>query len=194
MPLIYFVRHGQTDWNAQKRMQGHVDIPLNDTGRSQAARNGAVLARLLSGHEHFDYVSSPLIRATETMQILQREIGIAPEDFRTDMRLCEIHLGDWCGLVYTEIADTYPEEFRIRNADPWNFRYPGEGGESFASFSERVIDWLSSVQTDTVVTSHGGVLRVLNQHLTQLDKSEAHKFDVPQDRIFRISDGVLEPL
>lgn len=192
MPLIYFVRHGQTGWNAEKRMQGHLDIALNDTGRSQAARNGAVLARLLGDHERFDFVSSPLIRAFETMQILRREIGVAPDDFRTDPRLCEIHLGDWGGLIYTEIAETFPEEHQVRDEDPWNFLYPGEGAESFASFYERVLDWLDSVETDSVVTSHGGVLRCLNRHFTQIGEREALKFDVPQDRIFRISDGVLE--
>ena len=194
MPLIYFVRHGQTDWNAGKRLQGQFDIPLNDVGRVQAARNGTMLAGLLDEYERFDFVSSPSMRATETMQILRREIGIAPDDFRTDPRLYEIHFGDWGGLIYTEIAAIYPEQFRIRNADPWNFVYPGEGGESFASFAARVLDWLDSVKTDTVVTSHGGVLRALNQHFTQIDKRDAHKVGVPQDRIFRISDGVLELL
>jgi probable phosphoglycerate mutase len=194
MPLIYFVRHGQTDWNAEQRMQGHMDIPLNDTGRGQAARNGALLARLLEDHGRFDFVSSPLIRAAETMQILRREIGIIPEHYRKDLRLREIHLGDWQGLNYTEIADIHPEMHRVRDEDPWNFLYPGEGGESFAGFSARVLDWLDSVRIDTVVTSHGGVLRALNQHVTQMDKREAIKLDVPQDRIFRISDGVLEPL
>lgn len=194
MPLIYFVRHGQTDWNAEKRMQGHRDIPLNDTGREQAARNGALLAKLLDDHERFDFVSSPLIRAFETMQILRREIGINPDDFRTDPRLSEIHLGDWQGVIATNIADTFPEEHRIRDEDPWNFLYPGEGGESFASFTVRVLDWLDSVKTDTVVTSHGGVLRSLNYHFTDIEKREAFNFSVPQDKIFRISDGVLEPL
>lgn len=194
MPLIYFVRHGQTDWNAEKRMQGHMDIPLNVTGRAQAARNGAMLARLLDDHGRFDFVSSPLVRASETMQIIRREIGIAPEDYRHDPRLREIHLGDWQGLIYTEIATAFPAEHRLRDEDPWNFLHPGEGGESFASFSERVLEWLEGVKTDTVVTSHGGVLRVLNQHFTQVDKREAHKFDVPQDKIFRIADGVLESL
>lgn len=194
MPLIYFVRHGQTDWNAEKRMQGHMDIPLNDTGRAQAARNGAMLARLLDDHGRFDFVSSPLVRASETMRILRREIGVIPEHYREDARLREIHLGDWQGLIYTGIAEIHPEEHRIRDQDPWNFLYPGEGGESFARFSVRVLEWLDSVSTDTVVTSHGGVLRVLTQYFTQMDRREAMNLDVPQDKIFRISDGVLEPL
>ncbi len=175
-------------------MQGHLDVPLNDFGRGQAARNGALLATLLEDHSRFDFVSSPLMRAAETMQILRREIGIAPQDYRTDPRLREIHLGDWQGLIYTEIAGKFPDQQRLRNEDPWNFLYPGEGGESFASFSARILDWLSEVKTDSVVTSHGGVFRALNQHFTQMDKREAVKVDVPQDKIFRISDGVLEAL
>ena len=61
---IYFVRHGQTDWNAERRFQGQLDIPLNDTGRAQAARNGAALARVIGDSAGFDFVSSPLSRAT----------------------------------------------------------------------------------------------------------------------------------
>ena len=192
MPLIYFVRHGQTDWNAEKRMQGQLDVPLNDTGREQAARNGKALAKLIDDHTRFSFVSSPSVRATETMRILRREIGIEPESFRTDSRLLEIHVGDLQGYVHSELPRVFPELVALRNENPWNFLYPGEGGESLAVVSERIIDWLDSVTTDTVVTSHGGVMRCLYRHLSGLDDWDAVKMDVPQDRIFRILDGRIE--
>lgn len=93
VPTIYFIRHGQTDWNAEGRFQGQCDIPLNDTGRAQAGRNGRALATAIGAADGFDFVSSPLQRASETMRILRRELGLDPTDFRTDARLVEINVG-----------------------------------------------------------------------------------------------------
>src|SRR6185503_9842367 len=84
---LYYVRHGETDWNRDQRYQGQKDIPLNATGRSQAARNGKVLAGALGERATgLDYVASPLERACETMQIVRRELGLPPDAFRTDDR------------------------------------------------------------------------------------------------------------
>src|SRR5262249_13807186 len=72
---IYFVRHGETDWNAAKRYQGRRDIPLNATGLAQGRRNGQVLAELIGSRAaSLDYVASPLMRARETMEIMRAEI------------------------------------------------------------------------------------------------------------------------
>jgi probable phosphoglycerate mutase len=141
---------------------------------------------LLDDHGRFDFVSSPLIRAAETMRIIRRELGIIPEHYREDLRLREIHLGDWQGLNYTEIADVHPEMHRIRDEDPWNFLYPGEGGESFAMLSARILDCIGEIDRDTVVTSHGGVSRCLRRHYLGLDEAAAFKLDVPQDKVLRI--------
>src|SRR5262245_42381695 len=101
---IYFVRHGETDWNLAQRYQGRRDIPLNATGRAQATRNGRVLAQAL-GHAagQLDYVASPLVRATETMEIIRREIGLPPRGYRTDDRLREIGYGNWEGELWAEL-------------------------------------------------------------------------------------------
>src|SRR6185312_12901881 len=88
---LYFIRHGETDWNRDQRYQGQRDIPLNATGRGQAARNGKVLAGALGERAAgLDYVASPLERARETMQIVRRELGLPPDAFRTDDRLKEV--------------------------------------------------------------------------------------------------------
>jgi probable phosphoglycerate mutase len=191
MPLIFFLRHGQTAWNAERRIQGHLDAPLNDTGRRQAARNGRALAEIITDAGAFDYVSSPLVRARETLEIVRRELGLDPKAYRTDPRLREYHLGDWQGHIYDDIERDFPELIAERNRDPWNFRYPGEGGESFASFSQRVLAWLAEIERDTVVTAHGGVMRCLRRHFLRLDDEATFKLDAPQDKVLRIEGGTL---
>lgn len=192
MPLIYVLRHGQTNWNAEWRMQGHTDIPLNDKGRTQAAKNGRVLATLIRDPYAFDFVSSPLSRATETMEILRREIGADPKSYRTDPRLREINLGDWEGHVASELLRNFPELMAQRNRDPWNFLAPGEGAESYAMLSARVLHWLGDVGRDAVVTAHGGVVRCLRKHLLGLDDRATFEHEVPQDRVLRIADGTAD--
>lgn len=191
MPLIYFLRHGETEWNAIRRMQGHADIPLSDKGRAQAARNGRALAGEIDAPSRFDFVSSPLIRASETMEIVRREMDLAPKAYRTDPRLREYHMGDWQGLLYDDVCRNAPELIAMRERDPWNFVCPGENAESYARLSERVFEWLDEVKSDSVVTSHGGVMRCLRRHFMGLDGAEAYRLDVPQDKVLRIADGEL---
>ena len=186
MPLIYFLRHGQTDWNANKRFQGQLDVPLNDTGRGQATRNGRTLAQILTNASDFDFVSSPLSRASETMEIVRRELRLDPKAYRTDPRLREIHVGDWQGHWARDIASN-PE----RNRDPWNFVHPGDGGESYALLSARTLAWFAEVDRDTIVTAHGGVMRCLRRHIEGLDEKAAFQLFTPQDQVMRIENGQI---
>ena len=191
MPLIYFLRHGQTGWNAERRIQGHLDAPLNDVGRVQAARNGRALANIVGDASAFDYVSSPLVRASETMEIVRRELRLDPKEYRTDLRLREYNLGDWQGHLYADIERDFPERIAEQQRDPWNFLYPGDGGESFVLLSARVLEWLAEIERDTIVTAHGGVMRVLRRHFLGLDTYATFMLDVPQDKVMRIENGAL---
>ena len=89
--LLYYVRHGLTDWNIAGRLQGHRDIPLNQTGRAQAVHCGEILRDLLArggrSVSHCDYVASPLSRARETMEIMRATLRIAPTDYEIEPRL-----------------------------------------------------------------------------------------------------------
>jgi broad specificity phosphatase PhoE len=100
---LYFVRHGETDWNAERRLQGRRDVPLNALGRKQAARCGELLRELLvvggATPRQFAFTSSPLSRARETMAILRTALGVAPEDYAIDARLAELSFGRWEGLT-----------------------------------------------------------------------------------------------
>ena len=182
---LYFVRHGETDWNAVRRYQGQTDTPLNDKGRQQAARNGRVLRQQLAARRDLDFVASPLQRAAETMTIVRREMGLPPDDFRRDDRLKEIHFGHWEGRVWDVLSDEDPEAFQARRGDPFNWR--PIGGESYADLAERVGGWLAEVDRDTVVVAHGGVSRVVRGHALALDIASIPLLDVPQDKVLLLT-------
>ncbi len=191
MPVVYFIRHGETDWNAERRIQGQLDIPLNARGREQACRNGRVLAELITEPESHDFVASPLIRACETMSIILRELGLPPEGFRRDSRLMEIHYGDWQGHVVEALRIRWAEAAAARDRDPWNVAPPGRDAENYAMLSARITAWFSEILRDTVVVAHCGVSRALRAHVMGLDAYTMHKLDVPQDKILRIEGTCL---
>ncbi|RYE68854.1 MAG: histidine phosphatase family protein, partial [Rhizobiaceae bacterium] len=118
--LLYVIRHGQTDWNAEGRLQGQKDIPLNDTGRLQATGNGEALKELLGDDvADFDFVASPLSRTRETMERLRTAMGLDPLAYRTDDRLVEVSFGDWEGQTLAEVKKLEPELLKERKRQKW---------------------------------------------------------------------------
>jgi broad specificity phosphatase PhoE len=185
---LYFVRHGETDWNRARRYQGQRDIPLNPTGRVQAQRNGQVLAEVLgAGTAALDYIASPLSRARETMEIIRQELTLPRLGYRTDDRLLEIHYGHWQGRLWEELPDADPEGYAARLADPWGWQ--PTGGESYRMLSERVARWVAEITNDAVVVSHGGVSKVLRGLILQLGIAEIASLDVPQDKVLQVTAG-----
>ncbi len=194
--LLIFVRHGQTDWNAQGRMQGHRDIPLNSVGRAQAGDNGKRLA-VFCQHEklapaELEFVSSPLGRTRATMELLRGELGLATGGYGLNDDLKEITFGAWEGMTLEELSDTEQEQILKRRTDKWNFGYPD--GESYAQLAHRVARWLQSVDRPTVVVSHGGVFRVLRGWLEGLPTRDVPSIAVPQDKVFVWRKGRFEEI
>ena len=187
VPTIVFVRHGETDWNAEGRLQGRRDIPLNDTGRRQARRNGETIARILPEAAGYDFVASPLGRARETMEIARQAMGLDPAGYAVDPRLIEITFGELEGFTYLDIENRQPGWLRERDANKWEFLPPG--GESYRMLSDRIVAWVETLTRPAVVVAHGGVGRVLRAHLLDLDKAESVAEDFPQDRLFLWRDG-----
>lgn len=190
VPDFVFVRHGQTDWNVEGRLQGQRDIPLNDIGRGQAKRNGEVIRDRIPEAVGFDFVASPLSRARETMEIVRTAMGLPPKDYEVDARLLEITFGELEGLTYREVETRDPGWMRMRDANKWDYLPPG--GESYHMLSDRIIGWLGTLERPSLVVAHGGVGRVLRAHLLGLDKQETVSEDFPQDRVFLWRDGVGE--
>lgn len=189
---IYFVRHGQTEWNAELRLQGQQDIPLNDTGRLQAARNGEMLGSLVADLAAFAFVSSPLQRARETMEILRKSAGMDVRDYAIEERLKEISFGDWEGLTTAEVAATCPARIEDRSVDKWDFLPPGDNAESYEILSWRVGSWLKDVADNTIAVCHGGIIRCVFKLTGVLSKQAAANLDIPQDRLLRFKGGQLE--
>lgn len=191
--LIYMIRHGQTDWNAELRMQGQKDIPLNPLGRSQATGNGAALRDILgTDAAGFDYVSSPLSRTRETMERLRAAMALTPAGYRTDDRLVEVNFGDWEGHTLTELEQIWPDRLKARARGKWDFIPPGADAESYEILSWRVGSWLRSVTRDTVCVSHGGVIRSVLRLVGGYSGDAAAEATIPQDRILRIDPGAGE--
>jgi|SRR5581483_5893266 len=185
---LYYVRHGETDWNRAQRYQGQRDIPLNATGREQAVHNGRTLAAALgAAAATLDFVASPLERARETMELMRRELGLPPQAYRTEARLSEVHYGHWEGELWQELPTRDPEGFAAREADKWGWR--PKGGESYRDLSERVGAWLATVERDTVVAAHGGVMRVLRGLTSRLQPAQIFALDVPQDKVLVVEAG-----
>ncbi len=187
---LYFIRHGQTDWNLEGRLQGHTDIPINSTGQAQAEQNGETLARILAAPEEFHFVSSPLVRARKTMEIIRQTIGLEPSGYDTDNRLMEVRFGEFEGLKFDEIATQMPEEFKLRENNKWLYTPPG--GESYADLTARVGGWYDSIDRDTVCVAHGGVSRGLRGVVLNLDPNSITDLPVPQDKVLKVEAGQIE--
>jgi broad specificity phosphatase PhoE len=188
---LYFVRHGETDWNAERRLQGRRDIPLNALGRKQAARSGELLANLLaiSGAtpQQFAFTASPLSRARETMEIMRAELGVPPQDYAIDARLAELSFGKWEGLTYKEVRALDRSVLATRERDKWNFQPPG--GESYAQLLVRVREWHDGMTGDAIIAAHGGVARALLVLYAVKSPAEAPLGDVAQGVVYEFAPG-----
>ena len=142
VPTIYYIRHGETAWNAEGRLQGTQDIPLNDLGRRQAAQAGSILADLFArdGRDKasLSFVASPLGRARAPW-IGARGAKLPPGDYALDDRLREIGYGAWEGSTLAEMQAQDPELFARRQIEKWTVSPPG--GETYASVQLRMRDW-----------------------------------------------------
>lgn len=189
LPLIYFIRHGQTDWNAESRIQGRIDVPINGKGREQARRNGGILAEVIPDAAEFDFFASPMLRTRQTMEIIRETMGLATDGFGTDERLMEISFGTWGGKIWTDIAVSEPEAFAERQADIWNWIAPE--GESYAQLYARIRAFFEELTRPSVVVSHGGVMRCLRGLVLDLPFEGMVRLDVPQDKVLKIEAGTL---
>jgi broad specificity phosphatase PhoE len=153
-PRIYLARHGQTAYNAEGRFQGQGPVPLDATGRAQAA----ALAEQAVPYEFVALWCSPLRRARETADVLARRIDLTP---REDARLMETDAGEWTDRSFAEVQAEDPEGFnRFKEGDP-TFAFPG--GESFAQQGVRVAAAFYDIkraEAPTLVVCHGGVIRI----------------------------------
>ena len=183
-PTIYFIRHGETDWNVEGRLQGQRDIPLNDLGRVQAEESGRRLRSLVARYEDLDYVASPMSRTRETMERLREAIGLHPSAYRLDGRLVELTFGTWEGLTWKDVRKQEPVAAAARERDKWGYVPPE--GESYAMLAERVRPILGDLTRDTVMVSHGGVARAFLAAACGVSTRHAASIDIWQGKVLVI--------
>jgi probable phosphoglycerate mutase len=191
MPTIYYMRHGETDWNVEGRLQGGIDTPLNQLGRTQAAHAGRVLADLFARQgldaSNLAFVASPLRRARVTMDIIRAELKLPPGGYALDDRLREIGYGHWEGSTLAQAQVSHPELYASRERDKWGALPPG--GESYASVQLRMRDWYGSLKADTVAVAHGGTARALMVALGIETPASASGLFIEQGVVYVFSDG-----
>jgi broad specificity phosphatase PhoE len=192
-PTIYYIRHGETEWNAEGRLQGTLDIPLNDLGRKQAADAGAILAELFArdgrSEQSLAFVASPLGRARSTMELVRATLRLPPCDYSIDDRLREIGYGHWEGSTLAQMQLSDPEIFARRQTEKWTVSPPG--GETYASVQIRMRDWYDSLLVDTVAVAHGGTARALMVALDLETPASAADLTIEQGAVYVFGDGGL---
>jgi len=188
---LYLLRHGETAWNLDRRMQGSRDSDLTARGRAQAAAMGRALASELAREPGPTvFLRSPLGRTCETALIVGHELGLDPAGWRDDPRLAELRYGDWEGSTWAEIEVDHPDAMARWRADPEGFCPPG--GESHFDLRRRSAAVLAEIiasGTRTVVVSHGVSGAVLRGLHLGLDARAMFVLDKPQDAFFRLLDG-----
>lgn len=186
-PTIYFIRHGETDWNLEGRLQGQKDIPLNDLGRVQAEEAGRRLRSICERYEDLAYLASPMRRTRETMEILRSAIGLHPESYRLDERLVELTFGAWEGMTWKEVRKAEPQLAALRERDKWNYVPPG-GGESYAMLADRIRPIIDDLTRDTLIVAHGGVARAFLSICCGVAGRHAASMDIWQGRVLVIEE------
>ncbi|WGS22582.1 MULTISPECIES: histidine phosphatase family protein [unclassified Bradyrhizobium] len=193
VPTIYYIRHGETSWNAEGRLQGVRDIALNELGRRQAAHAGRILADLFArdgrDQAQLAFVASPLIRARATMELVRAELGVPPGGYALDDRLREIGYGTWEGSTLKEAQAAAPALYARRLVEKWTVAAPG--GESYVEVQARMTDWYHSVASDMVTVAHGGTARALMVALGFETPASAADLTIEQGAVYVFDEAGL---
>lgn len=191
-PLIYFVRHGQTDWNRESRFQGQKNVPLNQHGRHQAKLSGEILNELVTRDggdpADFDWFCSPLDRTRETMDIVRAQFDMPLPAIAYDERLREISFGQLEGILASDVEKMFPEEHAQRAASKW--RHHPKDGESYAEMIKRIDSFMQEhIQRPSIIVAHGGVARTFRHLLTGEPGDVLDKWAPSQEAVFRFANG-----
>jgi broad specificity phosphatase PhoE len=181
--VLYFVRHGETDWNCEPtRCQGWADVSLNSVGRRQAREQGS----RLRGAGIQAIVSSHLRRAAETAELIRDELG-EELPLRLDERLAETRRGRWETRTFADIMDEEPEEWRCYREQPQEFCFPE--GESLLEQQRRVLAAVRDVATEgrtALVVTHGGSIRLLRAFLDGAGVRGFHTMKVAKSDLLEV--------
>jgi probable phosphoglycerate mutase len=187
-PPIFFVRHGETDWNRERRIQGQIDIPLNDLGHQQSAAIARGLRELAGAAPLARFIVSPLTRARQTMGYVAREFGIAEAQVQAEAAVTELAFGIWEGKTFAELKThpSYPKSPEAR------FVWRPPEGESYADGHERLKQWIGRLDGPTVIVAHGAIGRCLIGLVSGLAPAELVAVRTPQGSFSRLENGRID--
>jgi broad specificity phosphatase PhoE len=184
-PPVYFIRHGETDWNVQGLIQGWTDTPLNARGHVQARAVAEALAGVSDVSADFDFVVSPLQRARQTMGYIADALSVDTRRIAVEPAVQELGFGVWEGKHFLEMrrSPVYPDHPEDR------FHWRPEGGESYADGQARIESWLDTLERPTVVVSHGAIGRCVVAGLASLPKRDVLDMVMRQGCYCRLAGG-----
>ena len=190
MKVLYLIRHGQTQWNVQRRMQGRLDSPLTEAGIAQAHTHGRLLKSAAAISSMF---VSPSGRTRETAYIVNSYVH-GYVDYAQE--LLERDMGEWSGMTMDEVSEAFPAAFRKRQDDPYHFTPPA--GENLEDMSERVSTFLDNLLASEIdeaaLVTHQVMSRVILSRILKLNEIETNRLVHPNDVVYRIdvTSGVPE--
>ena len=186
-PELYILRHGETEWNAEGRMQGRLHSALTVKGIAQAQTQGDILSgRDLDG---FEVISSPQTRALHTaVEVFSRKVAM----ISTDARLCEVDVGQWQGRIRDELQIS--GDPKATEDGPLAFYEQAEGGEGFAALRLRCSEFLTSLDGPKVLVTHGITSRMLRAVYLGLDDDALVTLPGGQGVVYHLCDGVQTAL
>lgn len=188
--MIFLVRHGQTAFNAEGRIQGAKDSALTALGVSQGERLGAMLRGIAPTDVRI--VASPRGRTQHTARLIREHGGFGAE-IETDDRLAEISLGEWDGMLKDDIRAIAPDYDAGERR--WNWFFEAPGADSYEAMTARLGGWLEDARAaggPMIAVSHGVAGRILRGLFLRMPRNEALMLDIPQDACFRMHDGAIE--
>ena len=191
--MLYLLRHGETEYNRESRIQGWLHSDLTELGLQQVARMGDKLRELIDRPQDWVVIASPQERAVRSAEIVRARAGVpAPIEF--DENLKEVTVGSWEGSTYEDIARTFPGA--LANATLHDRFFHSPDGDTYESLAARVTQALDAVQRhptpNRIVVSHGVAGRLFRGFYAGLPKDEALRLDAPQTAFFRLHQGRIE--
>ncbi|MEM7732676.1 MAG: histidine phosphatase family protein [Pseudomonadota bacterium] len=175
-PKIWFLRHGQTQWNKERRLQGRLDSPLTELGLAQAAQQAQIMAPILAAKPDLTCLVSPQGRAVHTARI-----ALADRAFQTDARLAEVATGAWEGQLRDNLPTDGRNDLFLYTAAP--------GGEGFDALEARVTAMLDDLTGETVIVSHGLLGKVLRGLVRGLSREEMGELSNKQGCVYALENG-----
>lgn len=191
-PTIILLRHGETHWNREGRIQGEGDSPLTLKGIAQARAYGERLKGLVGDGAGWALVSSPMPRCLQTAAILCEVAGLDFTRLTQDERLREIRTGEFSGLLKEDIRRRHPELMAAQGLASWMFNCPG--GETHGDISARLSSWLAERKAGEklIAVAHGVSGKILRGLYAGLAPEQALTEDSPQDALFLLAGGTVE--